>query len=58
MDDARRAHNVHGVAGALIDLLDVPPQLIVAVEVVAKNQLFQVGFQDFCRLRFDWGFCA
>lgn len=40
-----------GVAGALIDLLSVPDALITAVEVVASNQLFQVGLWG----SIDWG---
>jgi hypothetical protein len=43
MDQARRALNIKGVYGSLADLLEVPPQLATAVEVVCGNQAFQVG---------------
>lgn len=42
MDELTRQHNLPGVEGCLVDLLDVPPQLIPAADVVAGNQLFQV----------------
>lgn len=41
-EDLRHTHNLQGVAGCLVDLMDVPPQLVTAVDVVAGNQLFQV----------------
>ena len=43
MDELTRQHNLQGVEGCLVDLLEVPPQLIPAADVVAGNQLFQVG---------------
>ncbi|GBF98156.1 hypothetical protein Rsub_10568 [Raphidocelis subcapitata] len=42
MEAARRALNIKGVYGSLADLLEVPPQLATAVEVVCGNQAFQV----------------
>jgi hypothetical protein len=42
-EDLRHTHNLQGVAGCLVDVLDVPPQLVTAADVVAGNQLFQVG---------------
>lgn len=42
-EELRKAHNLEGVAGCLVDLLDVPPQLVTAADVVAGNQLFQVS---------------
>lgn len=41
-EDLRHTHNLHGVAGCLVDVLEVPPQLVTAADVVAGNQLFQV----------------
>jgi hypothetical protein len=41
-EDMRHTHNLQGVAGCLVDLMEVPPQLVTAVDVVAGNQLFQV----------------
>jgi hypothetical protein len=41
-ESLRRQHGLKGVAGCLVDLLDVPPQLVTAADVVAGNQLFQV----------------
>eukprot|EP00879_Flechtneria_rotunda_P012761 GHRR01013325.1.p1 GENE.GHRR01013325.1~~GHRR01013325.1.p1 ORF type:complete len:1111 (+),score=537.85 GHRR01013325.1:324-3656(+) len=38
----RRQHQLTGVAGCLVDLMDVPEQLVAAADVVAGNQLFQV----------------
>lgn len=35
-----------GVYGSLADLLEVPPQLSTAVEVVCGNQAFQVRFSS------------
>lgn len=40
-EELRNTHNLHGVAGCLVDLMDVPPQLVTAADVVAGNQLFQ-----------------
>ena len=40
-EELRRQHRLRGVAGCLVDLLDVPPQLVTAADVVAGNQLFQ-----------------
>jgi structural maintenance of chromosome 3 (chondroitin sulfate proteoglycan 6) len=42
VDQVRRERGVRGVHGPLVDLIEVPPQLATAVEVVATNQLFQV----------------
>jgi structural maintenance of chromosome 3 (chondroitin sulfate proteoglycan 6) len=42
VDQVRRERGVRGVHGPLLDLIEVPPQLATAVEVVASNQLFQV----------------
>lgn len=42
IEPLRRQHSLKGVAGCLVDLLEVPPQLVAAAEVVAGNQLFQV----------------
>lgn len=42
-DALRRQHGLKGVAGCLADLMDVPSQLVTAADVVAGNQLFQVG---------------
>jgi hypothetical protein len=42
IEQLRRQHGLKGVAGCLVDLLDVPPQLVTAADVVAGNQLFQV----------------
>jgi chromosome segregation ATPase len=39
-------HHPQGVYGSLADLLEVPPQLSTAVEVVCGNQAFQVGGAD------------
>lgn len=43
MEEFRRSHKLKGVAGCLVDLIDVPQQLVTAADVVAGNQLFQVG---------------
>jgi hypothetical protein len=43
-ESLRRQHGLKGVAGCLVDLLDVPPQLVTAADVVAGNQLFQVRY--------------
>jgi chromosome segregation ATPase len=42
MDALRRQHGLKGVAGCLVDLIDVPSQLVTATDTVAGNQLFQV----------------
>jgi len=42
VDQVRRERGVRGVHGPLVDLIECPPQLATAVEVVATNQLFQV----------------
>jgi chromosome segregation ATPase len=42
-EDLRKSHNLEGVMGCLVDLVEVPPQLVTAADVVAGNQLFQVG---------------
>lgn len=46
MEKLRRTHDLKGVAGCLVDLINVPDQLITAADVVAGNQLFQVGILD------------
>lgn len=45
-EDLRKSHNLEGVMGCLVDLVEVPPQLVTAADVVAGNQLFQVGGQS------------
>ncbi|KAF8071065.1 SMC3 [Scenedesmus sp. PABB004] len=45
-EELRRQHRLSGVAGCLVDLLEVPPQLVAAADVVAGNQLFQVVVDD------------
>eukprot|EP00878_Enallax_costatus_P007647 GHUV01008006.1.p1 GENE.GHUV01008006.1~~GHUV01008006.1.p1 ORF type:complete len:1195 (+),score=501.93 GHUV01008006.1:213-3797(+) len=42
MENLRRSHNLKGVAGLLVELMEVPQQLVTAADVVAGNQLFQV----------------
>jgi len=42
-ENLRAKHNLKGVAGCLVDLMDVPAQLVTAADVVAGNQLFQVS---------------
>ena len=42
LDKVIQEHNVMGVHGRLIDLIDCPPQISTAVEVTAGNSLFHI----------------